>query len=201
MPGRTVKIKLTSNPTEDEWRCIDVFNYRADLLGATRLSRNPQISAIQGRTMLSQRGLSFQGSLPPEDALTEHLLAFRHFVLQREPCYFQRVVSILARNAREDDAQEAFQWLKERWNAALFDGAIEISSHRGRITAGKLIDIWFNGHYFHNDCAKGAELRELWRLFSEPMTKYLLVEAIYSGTRVVQRLHHGLKHLKSNISG
>jgi len=196
MVVRNIHMNISSSLTDVEWSRIEAFKYRAQRLSETSLfSRRETSSSIRGRVTLSNTGFSFSSNLPPEEAIVEHLLAFRFFLLKKERSNFDGVLNLLREHVSDDEEKEAVRWLESRWRDALFQGAVTISWNGKELAAGKLFDLWLNGLYFHGDEAKSTELRNLWATVTEPFAKYALLDAMYNSTKTILRLSSGMSGL------
>lgn len=195
MTPRHVQLAVSSKLSEDDWKLVDAFKARADRLAGTRLASDASISAISGTIKISHKGLTFQGNLPPESELVEHLAALRLFVLKREPSNFERMLSTLGRYADTDDARAALRQIRGRWNDALFNGAVSLAWNGKKLTTALVLDLWFNGFYFHGDEKKAEELASLAAVVTEVLAKFALVDAAYNATKIILKLRASMEGL------
>lgn len=190
-----VDVHISSSLTENDWEFLRAFCIKAKRLAATKLVSGKE-SAIRGKIRYEQeQGLCFESQLPQEDQISEFLMAFRFFYLQKETTHFPKVLKLIGKHTKNPDAREAFKVFRAQWDNYLFGKAIEIKLNDKPVTSSLLIDLWFNAHYFHSDEEKEQKLNSLKETFSEGFAKYMLLDAAYQATKVVFKLHNGLKDI------
>jgi len=188
-----VEVHISSSLTEKDWKFLRGFCEKARRLAATKLVSGKE-SAIRGKIRYEQeQGLCFESKLPQEEQISEFLMAFRFFFLQKEPTHFPKVLNLIGKHTNNPDARKAFKMFRTQWDNYLFGKALEIKFNDKPVTSSLLIDLWFNAHYFHSDEKKEQELNSLKEMFSEGFAKYMLLDAAYQATKVVFKLHDGLK--------
>lgn len=188
-----IEIHISSLLVENEWNALRLFCDKAKRLAATRIGSG-QTEGINGRMQYErEKGLQFEAQLPLEEQIAEFLLAFRFFYLEKEPTHFPRILSLLGKHTKDEDARKALKVFGKQWNDSLFGKALNITYNEKPLTSGLLLDLWFNAHYFHQDELKGRELRKLIEGFSENFVKYMLLDAAFEATKVVYKVFHGLR--------
>ena len=193
---RYVQIDISKTLAEEEWKTLQAFCEKARRLGHTKLVSSGE-SYIHGRFHYDvDKGTEFSATLPPEEQVAEFLMAFRFFYLQNEPTHFLKVLALLGRHAKDnEEAKIGLKSYRQQWEGALFQESVQITCDHKKITAMRVIDLWFNAHYFHTDSMKSAELEELKKFVSEPFAKFMLLDATYTATKLVFKLHHGLRKM------
>ena len=172
---------------------MSAFCAKVRRLIATKLVAS-DASAIAAKFRYEQElGMWFEATLPPEEQVAEYLMAFRFFYLQDEPTYFYKILRIMGKHAQQPEVQQALKHLRMKWHNALFQSAVNLSLNDNPITASRVLDLWFNAHYFHSDAIKTQALKELNEVFSEKFSKYMLLDATYNASRVVFTVHQGLQ--------
>lgn len=190
---RIVEIPISHALSKDEWLVMSAFCSKVRRLIATKLVTS-EASSITAKFRYEQElGMWFEATLPPEEQIAEYLMAFRFFYLQDEPTNFYKVLRIMGKHAQQPEVQLALKHLRMKWHNALFQSAINLSLNDSQITATRVLDLWFNAHYFHSDSIKTKALNELNEVFSEKFSKYMLLDATYNASRVVFTVHLGLQ--------
>lgn len=195
MALRIVRVDIASQLSDGEWRCIDAFKYQSQRLAQTGLVEESNAGRVKWTLSITPDGMTSEGVLPSEALVVEHLAALRFFLLEKEPSFFNKVVNILSKHSRSEDAVKAYRQLRAQWKNALFQDAVSVEWNGGKITAGGLLDLWLNGEYFHGDEAAKIELERLWHSVPKPVTKWLLIESALGSTSVVLKLNEWLKGL------
>jgi hypothetical protein len=194
MAVKTVQANISSKLSAEEWDVIEAFRERAERLRTTELvARGTYIS---GSVNITTAGLSAKTELPAEPVIEQFVMAMRHFTLQNDLPYIHRVLNTLGKHMPGEAERAALKWFRQRWNAALLDGAVQIKVNGEAVTPARLFDLWCNAHYFHSDANKAKALAELWDTLSAPLAKYFLLDALYNWTRLVLRLDEGMKGLR-----
>lgn len=191
-----INVNLSGNLSSDDWECIELFKKRADKLSNTEFSsgRHP----INGTIEYNQaEGIVFDCDIPPDHITVEHLTAYRHFCAKKEKCYFPRVLKIIARYA-DDDARAALKSFRIRWENGLFNDAMMLYLNGEKMTAAMLLDVWFNGEFFHSVDEKVEKLEAMEGAFPNDFFKYMLLDAVTNGSKQVLMIGEGLKGLNRN---
>jgi len=192
---RIIRIDIASKLSDADWLCVESYKLRSSRLAQTSLVEENNTGKLRWSMSMTAKGLSCEGDLPREAFIVEHLAALRFFYLEKEPSFFLKVVNVLSKNARSDEATAAFRQIKAEWKTALFKESVKIEWHEGKITAAGLLDLWFNGEYFHGDKDARDALRSLWETIPEKVTRWLLIEAALGSSCVVMKLNTWLEGL------
>lgn len=137
---------------------LGLFVYRADELRQTRLVRT---SGLNGDFSIhcDQRGLVYKFPLVDEDDLRSFLLTFRQFLMQKEPVFIRRVLKVASKHIANARLQAAIGEAASAWKRTLTSCGFSLTIHGHAITPEYVLDLFINGHYFHNDSQKSAELK------------------------------------------
>lgn len=187
---------ITSLLTSDEYRCIKLFQIRVcELQKTTIISSNVNIESKIDLTVGEPFLIS--ANIPPEKELKELFLAFRFFYLNDEPSNFFKIANILSKMAKNKTITEMIRNYKKRWENSLFRGTI--SYDKQRLTSQKILDLWFNAHYFHQLQDREQELEKLNSYFSIEGSKSLLINSVLEATNVIFQLYQLCKLLASSV--
>ena len=134
--------------------------------------------------------------IPEEESLCPLLMSFRFFFGNDEPSNLNRVLNILGRHCRDDRLDAILGSLRLRWKHALFQNAMQLSFNGKPLSAARILDLWLNAHYFHSDPAKRETLETVSRMLTPQFLKYMLVEAVIEGSRIVFSTYEMLRELE-----
>jgi hypothetical protein len=192
---RIVEFRISQSLTEPEWEILAEFCAKVRRLIGTKVVSSDE-SAINGKLRYTQdHGMQFEATVPPEEQISEFLMAFRFFYLEKEPTNFHMILSLLGKHAQDPDAREALKILKAQWANSLFQTTMYLSLNDHPVTASLLLDLWFNAHYFHSDKEKGEKLAQLNDVFTESFSKYMLLESTYNATKTIFTIYNALESL------
>lgn len=190
-----VEVRISPYLEPSEKDCIAAFQRRCKGIQDTRVLK--ETGRIRARLNWSV-GNPFVGRfmLPAEEDLRSFYMAFRFFYMEREKSNFLRVANIVSRRAQNGLVDRHIKALKEQWHGVLERKGWNIKLNGQELTAKLLIDLWFNAHYFHGDDKKQKELDDLNTILSTEFNKYLLADAVFTGTKSVLKLYEALKDLR-----
>ena len=195
---KKIEVHISHAFSEAEWRQLQAFRDKASRLTSTKLASGGEGCSIHGKVRYEQdKGLWFEATLPSEEIISEFLMAFRFFYLQKEPTHFPRILNIIKRHTTQLEALEVLKGFGRQWESSLFGNAMNISFNNKQITTSLLLDLWFNAHYFHSDEKKELALDELKNAFSQDFAKFMLLDAVIEATKVVFKVFDGIAECKN----
>jgi hypothetical protein len=162
---------------------LHLFLRRVEELGATRLVQGG-FGAGLSINFDRVRGLRFTTRYPDEEDLRSYLLTFRRFVLRKERVSYRRIYDFCFEHVTSDDMKQRLVEARQGWVASLRDGGfglvVDDTSHHPE----HVLDLWINGHYFHDDSAKLAALDCLAPV-SVILSKFAFLNAVIEATKQV----------------
>jgi hypothetical protein len=188
-----IEVHITNKLTNEEWDILRRFCEKSNRLASTKLGSKEGAGIREKIRYEKDKGLWFESELPPEEQISEFLMAFRFFYLQKEVTHFPKVIGIIGKHTVNQDARKALKVFGKQWQDSLFGKAINIQLNDSPITTSLLLDLWFNAHYFHADEVKEKELEKLTECFSNEFAKFMLLEAVFEATKAVFKLFNGLQ--------
>jgi len=123
-------------------------------------------------------------------------MAFRFFYLQKEPSNFLRVANIIDHRVSLDVVSRHLRGLKEQWHGAMARRGLNVKVNDEELTAGLLIDLWFNAHYFHSDAGKEERIRQINAILSTDLHRVFLADAVFEATKAVLSLYNSVKEMR-----
>jgi len=179
---------LITQATPDELNKIRIFKSRTEKLLSNSLIQDGFDWSIG--LQIDQQGPSFSFQLPSDEAVDSLLMRFRHFWLQSEPCNIIVILNIISRYV--PDTRGISESLKESWRMGMLHST-NIIIDDVPLKTEKLIDIWLNAEFFHNDQnKKKTELDNLIDkidFYSPGFAKFLLVGSVRERRNVIFEVH------------
>ena len=184
------QVLFTLNPDipEADLSQLRLFHDRVVALANTRLVKAGQSGINASITFKAGAGVARQVALPPEEQVAQFLMAFRFFYMKSEQTHFPRIVNLVSRHANPE-AAPVFRTVKARWEDSC---SVRFAINGKELTSGRLIDLWFNAHYFHGEPAKREQLDGMNVLLSHDLSKFMLLDAVYNASEIVRRFHAGI---------
>ncbi len=200
MEKKPIEISFSYVFNPKEWRAISIFKKRSlELLDTKVFSDHKSNTKIEAKFELNQNGNnSLKVTLPSEELLKELYMAFRFFYLQKEPSNFQSISNIVNHAAANEQVNGFIRFLKNQWSGALLRKEIfGIYLNNRHVDAKRLLDLWFNAHYFHSDENKEKELNILNDALSSEFSRFLLAQSVYDACNSVISLYESIKNLEN----
>lgn len=198
---REIKVPISDRLSGDEWKVLKKFCEKARRLTATRLASD-EGAGIRGQINFSnEEGIRFKVELPPEEQISEFLMAFRFFYLQKEKTHFPKIIGIIGRHTENEDARKALKLFGNQWGDSLFGQALYIHVDGQRMTSSVLLDLWFNANYFHSNEEKERDLEKLQSVFPNDFAKFMLLDAVFESSKVIFKLFNGLRDMVEKYYG
>lgn len=192
---KEVRVKLSHSLSDPEWKTLSIYCEKVRRLLATKFLSTESDGIKANITVRPDTGMTFSANLPPEEQISEFLMAFRFFYLQKEPTHFPSILKILGKHTSQQEAHLALKSFGNKWRNALFAESLIISIDGKKLSASTLLDLWFNAHYFHYDEEKQQQLDELKSNFTEPFAKYMLLDAALEATTAIFKVYDGMQQM------
>lgn len=164
--------------TDDER--LDLFVRRSKELLNTRIVRAGDLKANMTISAARDQPMDLRTHEPDEEDLRSFLLTFRQFVMKGEPVYVRSIANLLWRRLNGDRIRQELQDARRRFDQAFERGSMRFVLNERHMTPEFVLDLWINGHYFHNDERKARQLEALdgiAHVFSRQLFLGLLVDS------------------------
>ncbi len=139
---------------------LELFKKRADELENSRLIRNG-FSANLNIKLDENVGLTPKLTEPDEEDLRSFLLTFRHFVSNDEPVFLNKIYNLLHTSLTSVELKGFLIESRKLVKAAQKTAGLQLEYNGEVISPEKILNMWINGHYFHNDEELKKKLDEL----------------------------------------
>ncbi|WP_303909449.1 hypothetical protein [Thiohalomonas denitrificans] len=193
-PMRWQTVRLVSNLSQNDWRSIEHFQLRAREfllnLEDLRLPRFWSLSIDRGGSKTNAQSNTFPG----RHRVKSLYLDFRHFIADKEPSKFQRVINILSKNTdRTHPLQTFLSKLKKNF---LRDIDLGIRINGRELPLAHLVTLWFNTEFFHAGREdQEQERHELLTVLQEDAAHQLLAWGVVNTAHTVKSLYACVKDL------
>lgn len=167
---------------------LELFVRRVNELNQRSIIQQGNFQKLQLRTRIDQSGWSHKlsdvdGKPVDEEAFRSLLLALRPFILENESIFLTKVFDICGRYLADNAPREGFNKAKQWWKSDFQRNRdiIQIFDDDELLTPQMILDVWINGHYFHND-PKHLERFERWkdhRDFLDGQFKMIIQELVH----------------------
>ena len=105
--------------------------------------------------------IEYEKQQPEEENLRSFLLLFRHFISKSEPVFIRRVFNDCYRCLTDEFLKTQLAKARDDWDRRMDSGPFTMSVRGEEFSPEYALDLWINGHYFHNDPDKAEALAEL----------------------------------------
>ena len=160
------------------------FAYRVDELQSFRLFEQGGLrSSLNISAAQIGAPVSIGHHEPDNDDLRSYLMAFRKFLLKRDPTFIGYVFGIAHRHITNEEFVARLAAAREKWNDAMKKGNVVYKVNDDQLTPELVMDLWINGGYFHDDLEKDGRLQELVRV---PMSRWLFLDSVVTASKVIR---------------
>ena len=164
---------------------LQLFSSRVKELRDLRLVRAGMEVRFSIHWDYISRFLRYQMPKVDEDDLRSFLLLFRQFVSKGEPIFIDRIFNDCDRYLIDDHLKEQVRKARVEWRRTFNQmGPISMKINDKELTGAYVLDLYINGHYFHNDTEKAAELRRLLGDFI-PLLRAKFLEVLSGLTQII----------------
>lgn len=101
----------------------------------------------------------FRSVEPDEEDLRSYLLTFRRFISQGEAVYIDSIHNRCETDLTSGILRGYIRDCRRGWKENVLHNGIKLTVNGSEINPAHIADLWINGHYFHDDQEKAAELR------------------------------------------
>lgn len=161
-----VQVNINREITPGDFETLTLFHQRVVNLANTKLVKGADSNIRASIKIQTGSGLQLTTALPPEEQVAQFLMAFRFFHLKKEKTHFQKVLFIVAKYAGPE-FRDVSAVIKRQWDQS---SSTTMKLNGETITSSKLIDLWFNAHYFHGELRRQ---KELWQAKQYPYKWFL----------------------------
>ena len=192
-------IPLSSALSEEELRCVEYFQLRS-----REFLLNVEDLKLPGLRSLSidlggTRAVAQTNTFPGRHRVKSLYLDFRHFIADKEPSRFHRIVNILANNLEKSLPIQTF--LAQLKQDFLRDTNIGIRINGKDLSLKKLVDLWFNTEFFHAGRTEQVRERDEWlKVLHDDAAHQLLAWGIVDTAHTVKSLYACVKDLNRDGS-
>jgi hypothetical protein len=140
---------------------LELFVERVDELSRMRILRSSGLSSEWLMSFGVNQPTVFRSVEPDEEDLRSYLMAFRKFISPKEPVFIRSVHGLCHKHFTSDEMKRHILDCQNGWKQHVKRSNISLKMDGRDIQPEHIADLWINGHYFHDDLNKAAELRRL----------------------------------------
>ena len=173
---------------------LDLFIQRARELEQTRLIKNkPDLN--WSMNFNSEGEASFTSQEPDEEDVRSFLLTFRQFVSDNEPIHLYRMHNLLYQRLTDEDLKKYLVDARGALKFAEQGSGITVVHNDVEVTPERLLDLWINGVYFHNDQDKRQVLEDL-LLHPALMARHRFLSFMLKATQIIFYIGNLINHAR-----
>lgn len=156
------------------------------------------LGKLEVHTSIREDGKRIMSADLPDDAYMEaYFLRFRHFILEKEPSYFNRVWRLISNNSQDDRVHNLSRlqrkiFLKNEFYETLFDHCSK------KYNSEEIIDFCFNSIYFHFREPEAKMVRDFGTIVSDHGVKVCLWYSVLMAADRVLYLNNLLRETSTD---
>jgi hypothetical protein len=155
---------------------LSLFRKRASEMEDLRLIRSGMKMQFRLTFDSDSRTLHYEANEPDEEDIRSFLLLFRRFISQSEPIFINRIFDDCLRLLSDDVLKSEVKMARDSWKKRTSSGPVKMLCDGNPISPEYMLDLWINGHYFHDDAKKASELEGLLSRPGSPARMQFLVD-------------------------
>lgn len=186
-----VKVNISREMTSGDFETLLLFHQRVVNMANTRLIKGAESNIRASINIQASSGLQITTTLPPEEQVAQFLMAFRFFYLKKEKTHFPKILSTVSKYSGPE-FHDVSKIIRKQWDQSC---SANIRLNGEIIASSKLIDLWFNAHYFHGEIRKQRELEQLNKILTNDFCKFMFLDSLYNASDTIRRFHAGIAEL------
>lgn len=142
-----------------------IFHQRAEDIYRNKFLRTSFNSKI---TAEKNKPVKLENNFPEDDLLRSFVILIKPFYSKKDSISFNRICNIICNSDNDfsDNLIEQTKKVREAWNKLMQtkesdsppSGTVLVHNNE-KLTASKLIDLYFNGYFFHTDLDKHEKIQ------------------------------------------
>ncbi len=165
---------------------LELFGQRAIELADRRLVRAGMNSQLTISWDRASQLLKYQSLEPDEEDLRSFMLLFRQFISEKEAVFISRALNDCLRFLDSGELKEQLKKAQDAWKSLFHKvGAFRLIINGRKLTGEYVLDLWINGHYFHNDIDKAVELSRYVANRDMPLVRTQFLSVLTGFTQII----------------
>lgn len=140
---------------------FELFVQRVDELSRMRIIQSNGLTIEWQASFGINQPAVFRSIEPDERDLRDYLLLFRKFISPDEPVFVRSIHGLCHKHFTTDEMKRHIMDCQEGWKRRVQKSGIRLKIDGKDLTPEHIADLWINGHYFHDDVDKAAELSRI----------------------------------------
>jgi hypothetical protein len=138
------------------------------------------------------------GSLPPRSVVAEFIHQLRPFVLHKEPCFFPKVLNVVARKLRDDRIHKRFDLWRDQFNGKASQSTFTFTVADQVVNSDETLRLWLNAFEYHRDDDKQQALAAVFGVVPEEACQVFFFDLLVSKSEAVLSLADLLNRIISS---
>lgn len=152
----------TRRKQSSSWSTEERFNLfiqRVDELRTLDCLRSIELPVFGTENLSCEQ--AWKAIKPPKGKLSSIIPLFRKFISDSEPIFLHRILNEAYRFTTDNQIRRKIKELKIEWKNCMKSGPFRMTVRGEEITPERVIDLWINAEYLHDDREKYLELEYL----------------------------------------
>ena len=142
---------------------------------------------------LDASGVRINSIEPDIDDLRSFVTVFRHFVMNNSQVYLLTIYKLCHDRLTSDDLKERVRASKQIWKEEFKTGGFTLNYNGREFSPEAIMDLWLNGHFFHDETEKMLLLRSLTK-HESVLFRYEFLDFLIGATNQVFTVGNIVKH-------
>lgn len=179
-----------ASPQEPPTETLRRFVHLADQLQTRKIIEDEELrSSLQIKGELNQP-VAMNYHQPDEENLRSYLLDFRKFTMEGEPVFMNWVFGVAYRHITGEHLVQHLTQARRQWKESMIRGDIAFLVNGQTLQPERVLDLWINGYYFHEDREKA---RKLAAFSNVPLSRWLFINVLVRATQLLLYSAHLIK--------
>ncbi len=167
---------------------IDLFMARGEEMWESRVRREGLKVSFNVKWDVGEE-VNHQIEEPDAEDFRSFLTIFRKFISPDSPIFLPKIYNLCHQHIANDECKEFLAEARAIWLEIHQqpDSGMTVTVNGRRLLPKDVVDIWINGHYFHDD-VEGMRLLESMNPFLRSATRAIFIDYVIETTKIIQHL-------------
>ena len=172
---------------------IDLFMKRGTELWNSRVRYEGLNVSINMKWSADEEMLKVNTKEPDLEDFRSFLTIFRKFISQDSAIFLPKIYNICYQHITDKECKKVLTEAREVWQELQTQSGIymTLTINNRQLSPKDVVDIWINGHYFHDD-VEGMRLLESLEPYQLAAARVIFIDYVIEVTKII-------KHLGENI--
>lgn len=146
-----------------------------------------------------EKGMNVKVTLPDEDLILAFLHRLRRFILNDEPCSYNKVTGIIARRFDHPTIRGMVRAQRALYDGRDFQSQIRIESNQTVINCEDTLMKWLNAFEYHTDETKRAEIEKLHALMPLEASRAVFIMLLIEKVKAIINISNFIELLLGRV--